>query len=53
MTETQATSGSAGTSTSPVDNEAAEGAEGTSNGSAAGRAVVGRASGPAQTPAPK
>lgn len=53
MTETQATSGSAGTSTSPVDNEAAEGAEGTSNGSAAGRAVVGRASVPAETPAPK
>ncbi|GAA5189005.1 hypothetical protein GCM10023322_40950 [Rugosimonospora acidiphila] len=53
MTETQATSGSAATSTSPTDGEAAEGAEGAGNGSAAGRAVVGRASVPGETPAPK
>jgi hypothetical protein len=48
MTETQATSGTAGASTTPADEEAAGG--GTS---AAGRAVVGRATVPADAPSPK
>jgi hypothetical protein len=54
MTETQAKSGAAGTSTSPVDSEAAETAEAGASGTAAGgRSVVGRASVPADTPTPK
>jgi Transmembrane domain of unknown function (DUF3566) len=54
MTETQAKSGAAGTSTSPVDNEAADAADAGANGAnAAGRSVVGRASVPADGSAPK
>ena len=54
MTETQAKSGAAGTSTSPVDNETADAADAGANGAnAAGRSVVGRASVPADGPAPK
>lgn len=54
MTETQAKSGAAGTSTSPVDNEAADAADAGANGAnAAGRSVVGRASVPADDSAPK
>ncbi len=52
MTETQAKSGAAGASTTPVDSEPAEGADGA-NGAQTGRAVVGRASVPAESPAPK
>lgn len=53
MTETQATSGAAGTSTTtPGEHGTAEGAE-TGTGSATGHAVVGRASVPADAPAPK
>ncbi|MDG4806931.1 DUF3566 domain-containing protein [Micromonospora sp. WMMD1120] len=48
MTETQAKSGNTGTSTNPVDEEAAKG--GTP---ATGRAAVGRATVPADAPAPK
>ncbi|MEH0937323.1 DUF3566 domain-containing protein [Micromonospora psammae] len=48
MTETQAKSGNTGTSANPVDEEAAKG--GTT---AAGRAAVGRATVPADAPAPK
>jgi hypothetical protein len=48
MTETQAKSGNKGTSTNPVDEEAAGG--GTP---ATGRAAVGRATVPADAPAPK
>lgn len=48
MTETQAKSGAAGTSTNPVEEEAAQG--GTP---ATGRAVVGRAAVPAEAPSPK
>ncbi|NYF56056.1 DUF3566 domain-containing protein [Micromonospora purpureochromogenes] len=48
MTETQAKSGNKGTSATPVDEEAA-----TSGTSAAGRAAVGRATVPADAPAPK
>ncbi|MFJ6196892.1 DUF3566 domain-containing protein [Micromonospora sp. NPDC092111] len=48
MTETQAKSGNKGTSATPVDEEAAKG--GTT---AAGRAAVGRATVPADAPAPK
>ncbi|MFG2061837.1 DUF3566 domain-containing protein [Micromonospora sp. NPDC048871] len=48
MTETQAKSGNAGTSANPVDEEAAQ------NGTpATGRAAVGRATVPADAPAPK
>ncbi len=54
MTETQAKSGAAGTSTSPVDNETADAADAGANGAnAAGRSVVGRASVPADGSAPK
>jgi hypothetical protein len=54
MTETQATSGPAGTSTSPVDNEAAETADAGANGTnAPGRSVVGRASVPGDGATPK
>jgi hypothetical protein len=54
MTETQAKSGTAGTSTSPVDNEAADAADtGAAGTTAAGRPVVGRASVPADGAAPK
>src|SRR5215475_1090997 len=55
MTETQAKSGAAGTSTSPVDNEAADSADEGANGTntAGGRSVVGRASVPADNPTPK
>ena len=54
MTETQAKSGAAGTSTSPVDNETADAADTGANGAnAAGRSVVGRASVPADGAAPK
>lgn len=48
MTETQAKSGNAGTSANPVDEEAAGG-----GGPATGRAAVGRATVPADAPAPK
>ncbi|MCG5435314.1 DUF3566 domain-containing protein, partial [Micromonospora sp. PSH25] len=48
MTETQAKSGNTGTSAKPVDEEAAKG--GTP---ATGRAAVGRATVPADAPAPK
>ncbi len=48
MTETTAKSGAAGTSTNPVEEEAAQG--GTP---ATGRAVVGRAAVPAEAPSPK
>ncbi|GFJ79873.1 hypothetical protein Phou_040530 [Phytohabitans houttuyneae] len=48
MTETTAKSGAAGTSTNPVEEEAAAG--GTP---ATGRAVVGRAAVPAEAPSPK
>ncbi|WP_446211989.1 DUF3566 domain-containing protein [Micromonospora sp. IBSANI012] len=48
MTETQAKSGNKGTSATPVDEEAAQ-----SGTSAAGRAAVGRATVPADAPAPK
>ncbi|AVT30991.1 hypothetical protein C6361_17600 [Plantactinospora sp. BC1] len=48
MTETQAKSGAAGTSTNPVDEEAAAG-----GASATGRAAVGRAMVSADTPSPK
>ncbi|MGC1211590.1 MAG: DUF3566 domain-containing protein, partial [Micromonospora sp.] len=48
MTETQAKSGNKGTSANPVDEEAAQG--GTP---ATGRAAVGRATVPADAPAPK
>ncbi|TYB36889.1 DUF3566 domain-containing protein [Micromonospora sp. AP08] len=48
MTETQAASGNKGTSANPVDEEAAQG--GTP---ATGRAAVGRATVPADAPAPK
>ncbi|MFR9774475.1 DUF3566 domain-containing protein [Micromonospora sp. MS34] len=48
MTETQAKSGNAGTSANPVDEEAAK-----SGTSATGRAAVGRATVPADAPAPK
>ncbi len=48
MTETQAKSGNTGTSANPVDEEAAKG--GTP---ATGRAAVGRATVPADAPAPK
>ncbi|WP_433284060.1 DUF3566 domain-containing protein [Micromonospora sp. CA-244673] len=48
MTETQAKSGNTGTSANPVDEEAAQG--GTP---ATGRAAVGRATVPADAPAPK
>ncbi|TDB79559.1 DUF3566 domain-containing protein [Micromonospora sp. KC721] len=48
MTETQAKSGNKGTSATPVDEEAAK-----SGSTAAGRAAVGRATVPADAPAPK
>ncbi|GIJ27801.1 hypothetical protein Vqi01_29630 [Micromonospora qiuiae] len=48
MTETQAKSGNAGTSANPVDEEAAK-----SGAPATGRAAVGRATVPADAPAPK
>ncbi|MDQ7907016.1 DUF3566 domain-containing protein [Phytohabitans sp. ZYX-F-186] len=48
MTETQAKSGAAGTSTNPVEGEAAP-----SGTPATGRAVVGRAAVPAEAPSPK
>lgn len=48
MTETQAKSGNAGTSANPVDEEAAQ-----SGTPATGRAAVGRATVPADAPAPK
>ncbi|BCB80575.1 hypothetical protein GCM10022251_02760 [Phytohabitans flavus] len=48
MTETQAKSGAAGTSTNPVEEEAAP-----SGTPATGRAVVGRAAVPAEAPSPK
>lgn len=48
MTETQAKSGTAGTSATPVDEEAADGGP-----PATGRAVVGRAAVPADAPSPK
>lgn len=48
MTETQAKSGNAGNSANPVDEDGA-----TSGASAAGRAAVGRATVPADAPAPK
>ncbi|BCB85914.1 DUF3566 domain-containing protein [Phytohabitans suffuscus] len=48
MTETQAKSGAAGTSTNPVEGEAAPG-----GAPATGRAVVGRAAVPAEAPSPK
>ncbi|GGM51214.1 hypothetical protein GCM10011608_40150 [Micromonospora sonchi] len=48
MTETQAKSGNAGTSANPVDEEAAK-----SGAPAAGRTAVGRATVPADAPAPK
>ncbi|WP_341718254.1 DUF3566 domain-containing protein [Micromonospora sp. FIMYZ51] len=48
MTETQAKSGNAGTSANPVDEEAAK-----SGSPATGRAAVGRATVPADAPAPK
>ncbi|SDY19957.1 Transmembrane protein of unknown function [Micromonospora pattaloongensis] len=48
MTETQAQSGASGTSTTPVDEEAAD--AGTA---ATGRAAVGRAAVPADAPSPK
>ncbi|MGC5018818.1 DUF3566 domain-containing protein [Micromonospora sp. DT47] len=48
MTETQAKSGNMGTSATPVDEEAAK-----SGTTAAGRAAVGRATVPADAPAPK
>ncbi|MCM0675600.1 DUF3566 domain-containing protein [Micromonospora phytophila] len=48
MTETQAKSGNTGTSANPVDEEAA-----TSGTPATGRAAVGRATVPADAPAPK
>ncbi|MDG4822184.1 DUF3566 domain-containing protein [Asanoa sp. WMMD1127] len=47
MTETQAKSGTAGASTTPVEGESAEG------GAATGRAAVGRAAVPADAPSPK
>jgi hypothetical protein len=54
MTETQAKSGAAGTSTSPVDNEAADAGDTGANGTAAaGRSAVGRASVPADGATPK
>jgi hypothetical protein len=55
MTETQAKSGAAGTSTSPVDNEAADAADAGAAGTtaAAGRPVVGRASVPGDGATPK
>lgn len=54
MTETQATSGPAGTSTSPVDNEATDIADAGANGAnAQGRSVVGRASVPGDGATPK
>ncbi|BCL14883.1 DUF3566 domain-containing protein [Micromonospora sagamiensis] len=48
MTETQAKSGNKGTSANPVDEDAAKG-----GASASGRAAVGRATVPADAPAPK
>ncbi|RZU72441.1 transmembrane protein DUF3566 [Micromonospora kangleipakensis] len=48
MTETQAKSGNTGTSANPVDEEAAKG-----GAPATGRAAVGRATVPADAPAPK
>ncbi|BCJ65463.1 DUF3566 domain-containing protein [Polymorphospora rubra] len=48
MTETQAKSGAAGTPTAPVDEEAAK-----SGAPATGRAAVGRATVPGDTPSPK
>lgn len=48
MTETQAKSGSAGTSANPVEEEAPSG-----GATAAGRAAVGRATVPADAPSPK
>ncbi|RIV36419.1 DUF3566 domain-containing protein [Micromonospora radicis] len=48
MTETQAKSGNAGTSANPVDDEAAQNGAPTT-----GRAAVGRATVPADAPAPK
>ncbi|MGW0434599.1 DUF3566 domain-containing protein [Micromonospora sp. NPDC003197] len=48
MTETQAKSGSAGTSANPVEEEASSG-----GATAAGRAAVGRATVPADAPSPK
>jgi hypothetical protein len=53
MTETQATSGPAGTSTSPVDNEAETADAGANGTNAPGRSVVGRASVPGDGAAPK
>lgn len=54
MTETQATSGPAGTSTTPVDNDAAETADaGANSANAAGRSVVGRASVPGDGATPR
>ena len=50
MTETQAKSGSAGTSTNPVDEDAATGGGGAPP---TGRAAVGRAAVPADAPSPK
>jgi hypothetical protein len=52
MTETQAASGSAGASTNPAGAEGADGGDGA-GGAATGRAVVGRATVPAETPPPK
>ncbi|MEO3780371.1 DUF3566 domain-containing protein [Micromonospora sp. B11E3] len=49
MTETQAKSGNKGTSANPVDEEAA----GKGSAAATGRAAVGRATVPADAPAPK
>ena len=48
MTETQAKSGNKGTSAKPVDEDAAKG-----GAPASGRAAVGRATVPADAPAPK
>ena len=48
MTETQAKSGTAGTSANPVDEEAAKG-----GAPATGRAAVGRATVPADAPSPR
>jgi hypothetical protein len=54
MTETQATSGPAGTSTSPVDNETETADAGANNGTnTPGRSVVGRASVPGDGATPK
>jgi hypothetical protein len=54
MTETQAKSGAAGTSTSPVDNEANDAADAGAGGTtAAARPVVGRASVPGDGATPK